>query len=393
MNLYLKNCRLIPELSGGWKGGMADILIESGMIKRIFRSRDTCTATKCSTAAKIIDCDGRTVLPGLFDIHTHINWDYLYGMLDLTDFRLMIHACQSAQRYLDCGITTIRDLGSAKRVALAVREAIEEGLINGPRILAAGMIIAPARRAGSIDEYHFLREISGTDAMLRAAREEIGEGADFVKIYVNGNPPDMLPEEIRTAIKTAHSLEKRVAAHAHYTRSIRLCLEEGVDTLEHGTFLDGACIELLKEERSRLVPTLSVFSPGILSPGDTPETKKLDAPMYAAAIESVKMAYKAGMKMGLGTDTPIEVLCQPENIGLELRIRHELCELPPVEVLLQATKYSAQAVGLENVTGEIREGLAADLIAVDGDPEKDFSVMYQKPKIVVARGEVHISVQ
>ncbi|MGN1412637.1 MAG: amidohydrolase family protein [Anaerovoracaceae bacterium] len=392
MNLYLKNCHLIPALSGDWKEDMADIQIENGIIKGIFRSGGSRSAAEWFSSGETIDCDGKTVLPGLFDIHTHINWDYLYGMLNITDFRLMTRACQSAQRYLDCGITTIRDLGSAKRVALAVREAIEEGVIRGPRILAAGMIIAPVRRAGTIDEYHFLREVSGEDAMLRAAREEIGEGADYVKIYVNGNPPDMLAEEIRTAIETAHQLEKRVAAHAHYTRSIHLCLEEGVDTLEHGTFLDEACVELLKKGKSRLVPTLSVFSPGVLSPGDTPETKKLDAPMFAAAIESVKTAYRAGVKMGLGTDTPIEILCQPENTGLELRIRHELCGLPPVEVLLQATKFSAQAVGLENVTGEIREGLAADLIVVAGDPEKDFSVMYQKPELVVAGGEIHIPV-
>lgn len=379
MKTVLKNCRLIPELSGGYDKTYADVVLHGGKIA------DVCAPGNGGQADYTIDCSGKTLLPGLFDIHTHLNWDYYTGVTKINDFKLLTNSCLSAKRFLPLGITTIRDMGTAKHLSVHVRNAIRQGLFIGPRILCSGTVLHPTNSSFDSDPNSFLRFVSGEQEIIKAAREYIGDGADFVKLYLPGDPPEMLPEEVRAAVRIAHLRGRRVAAHAHDTSAVRLALDEGVDTIEHASFVDEDCIELLKAGGSHLVPTLTVLSPLVETPGYTKERKKeLLAPLLEANVKNISAAYRAGLVMGLGTDTPVERLA--EKVGLEFQMRHELCGMKPVDVLLQATKYSALLCGLEDVTGEVRSGLAADLIVVNGNPDEDMSVMYQRPEKVFLEG-------
>ena len=377
MKTLLRNCRLIPALSGGWDSGLADVLIDGEKIAAVSPSgADT-------PGSDGLDCGGKTLMPGLFDLHMHINWAYHNGELRLDDFKIFIESCLSARLYLDNGITTIRDLGSARRVSAAVRSAIEAGLFAGPRILCGGLILSPVSRPAEPDPYNFLRYVSGCDSMIRAVREEIGSGADFVKLY-----PPLLPEEMHAAVRAAALYGKPIAVHAHDLASIRLCIEAGVRSIEHGSYIDAESIEKLKTGKSYLVPTLSVLSHEVATPSYTPEMKKrLLAPLLEANAKNIAAAYRAGLRLGFGTDSPIEEL--DRTPGLEFRMRHEYCGMDPLDLLMQATVYSAEIAGLTGLTGEVREGLCADLILVDGRPDEDISVMYRRPELVWARGVLH----
>lgn len=377
MQTLLRNCRLIPALSGGWDNGLADVLLNGETIAGIF------PAGSGIRADSERDCQGKTLMPGLFDLHMHINWAYHKGELRLDDFKIFIESCLSARLYLDNGITTVRDLGSARRVSGAVRDAIAAGIFTGPRILCSGLILTPVSRPAEPDLYNFLRFVSGCDSMIRAVREEIGSGVDFVKLYT-----PLLPEEMHAAMRTAALYGKPVAVHAHDIDSIRLCIEAGVRTIEHGSYIDEQAIEHLRDSQTYLVPTLSVLSHEVATPGYTPALKKQAlAPLLEANAKNIKAAYHAGLRLGFGTDSPIEELDRLP--GLEFRMRHEYCGMKPVDLLLQATVYSAEIAGLAGVTGEVREGMCADLILVDGRPDEEISLMYRRPELVWVRGTLH----
>lgn len=377
MQTLLRNCRLVPALSGGWDNGLADVLLNGETIADIF------SAGSGIRADSELDCQGKTLMPGLFDLHMHINWAYHKGELRLDDFKIFIESCISAKLYLDNGITTVRDLGSARRVSGAVRSAIAAGIFTGPRILCGGLILSPVSRPAEPDPYNFLRFVSGCDSMIRAVREEIGSGVDFVKLYT-----PLLPEEMHAAMRTAALYGKPVAVHAHDIDSIRLCIEVGVRTIEHGSYIDEQAIAQLKDSQTYLVPTLSVLSHEVATPGYTPALKKqVLAPLLEANAKNITAAYRAGLRLGFGTDSPIEELDRLP--GLEFRMRHEYCGMKPLDLLLQATVYSAEIAGLAGITGEVRAGMCADLILVGGRPDEDISVMYRRPELVWVRGALH----
>lgn len=384
MTVLFRSCRLIPALSGG-VSGLADVRTDGETITSVQPAVPH--PDPAPADCRVIDCGGKTLLPGLLDIHTHMNWSYVNGEIRLDDFRVMLDTMKSARCYLDNGFTTIRDLGSGRRVALAVKKAVSQGLAAGPRILSAGVILSPASR-DAVEPYHFLRQANGAEEFQRAAREELGAGADMVKLYADGNPSKLLPEEMAAAVRIARIYHKPVSVHAHSADAIRLCLDQSVDTIEHASYLTPEQIEQLKaRDDVHIVPTLAVLSPKIPTPGFTPAMKeKLLKPLLEANAKNITAAYAAGLKLGFGTDCPIEDLDQA--VGLEFYMRKTYCSMENVDMLLQATRHSAKIIGLGGVTGEIRKRLSADLILMDGDPDKDISVMYHKPLLVMARGEI-----
>lgn len=378
MKTLLKNCRLIPALSGGCTLSNASVLLDGDKIARI----DEHGVQPAHDVA--YDCGGMTLLPGLFDLHTHMNWAYHLGEIRLNDFKIMTESCLSARLFLDNGFTTIRDLGSPRRVAAAVRSAVQAGVCPGPRMLCGGLILSPVSRPEEPDPYNFLRFVSGCEQMTRAVREEIGGGCDYVKLYT-----PILREEMETAVRVAASYHVPVAVHAHDLDAIRMCLDCGVDTIEHGSYIDEACIRRMQDGRAHLVPTLAVLSDEIVTPGFPPEKKRAQlAPLLEANAKNISAAYQAGLMLGFGTDTPIEQL--DLHPGMEFRMRSEYCGMSNIDLLLQATKYSAEIVGLGGATGEVREGLCADLIVVDGAPDEDISAMYKHPVMVWHSGVLHV---
>lgn len=383
LDTLLRNCRLVPRLSGGFSLPLADVLLSGDRIASVLPAGEGLLP---SGAGETIDCGGKTLLPGFFDIHAHLNWDYYNGVIRLNDFRLLVSSCLSAKRYLSLGVTTIRDMGTPKRLSVHVRDAIRQGLFPGPRIVSGGMILRPTASDTPADPMCFLRYLSGPEEFARAAREEIGGGADFVKLYAPGEPSELLPEELEAAVRIAHLRRKRVAVHAHDASAIELCLQAGADTIEHASHIRPDQIERLKgNDRIHLVPTLAVLSPDIPTPGFTREQKEtMLRPLLEANRKNITAAYRAGLVLGFGTDTPVEDLLQFP--GLEFRMRSEVCGMSPLDMLLQATRYSALLCGLQEVTGEIRPGLAADVLLMDGCPDQDLSALCRLPELVFAGG-------
>ncbi|MDR1639993.1 MAG: amidohydrolase family protein [Clostridiales bacterium] len=388
----LRNCRLIPELSGG-ACGLHDVVIDNGKIESILVAGG-------KAAEDDIDCGGKTLLPGLFDLHNHLSYFVDFTDSIRNDFELLMYGGLSVKKFLDYGVTTVRDMGSARRLAIAIRNAVNKGLFVGPRIIAAGRLIGPPEAADLKDGIDLAgsKGVSGVDEMTRAAREEFAEGADVLKIYASGSglsptgqptKPILFPEEVRAAVRVANLVGKRVAAHCHSTEAIRMCIDEGVYTIEHATFIDNESIEKIKDGRTYLVPTFTPMHHRKGAFKDPVEDERLEKRLADFAKKSsvhIRAAYEAGLVMGFGTDVAVETF--GVRTGMEFKMRKELCDMANVDMLLQATKHSALIAGLENVTGQVKEGLAADLLLVDGNPDANIEVMYQKPEMVVLGGKI-----
>lgn len=389
--MLIRNVRLLPQLSAGISSECGAVEIENGKITAVYDK-----APEHDTS-EVIDGRGRTLLPGLIDAHTHIACLRGYDSSQLRNpMRFFTETCFAAQRYLDYGFTTIRDCGVPLRVDIAVRDAIEQGLFTGPRILACGMILSPTEVPeddGINDMYVWTDD---PDEARKAARRELAEQADFVKVMASGSAlhkhgipvqPIITESELRAIVEAAALKESYVAAHAHGDGAIRLCVDTGVRTIEHASFITDETVDaLLKREDCWLIPTVSAMyqNPATTSEAYQYLVKRLQDMLEKSSV-CLKNAYEAGAKMGFGTDS-CPGMDQYEQ-GIEFRFRSEHCGMKNIDILLQATKYSAEALGIARETGEIKAGLCADLILVDGKPDADISVMYRKPEMVFARGK------
>jgi len=375
--MILTHCRLVPELSGGIASEDGSVTVENGKI----------TAVSPLPAPEGIDCGGRTLLPGMFDLHTHITGLINYNWHDQKEI------LKHSQSYLEYGFTTLRDCGCFSRCVHAVRNLINSGEAIGPRILSSGLILSPTEvpQDDGLAELYSLAD--GADENLKAARREVAEGADFIKIMASGSgfhptsvpkQPIMLPEELDAVMKVSRLKETYVAAHAHSDAAIRMCIESGVRTIEHATYISEETLKVLLEtENCWLVPTFAAMYISIPDE-DGFWARRLGA-MLESCAENIRRAYLAGVKLGFGTDSAAGQIMYDK--GMEFRYRSENCGMKAVDILLQATVYSAEIAGLAEQTGTIKAGLDADLILVDGKPDKDISVMYGKPARVWVRGE------
>lgn len=230
--LVLKNCRLIPALTEGYDLPAADLVLDGELIA------DIRPAGGSYEDAPVLDMAGKTVLPGLFDLHTHLH--SLSGNLmenQLKDFGTScFDTCEYANTYLKLGYTTVRDMGSNSRCAIAVRNAVQKGQITGPRIYSAGLMISP-KDAGNDAFSLMYNEADGREAVIGAVREEIAHGCDFVKYMVSGAflnegsvPGNLITteEELRTVVDTAAARDKYVAVHCHGTEGIKMSIRVGV---------------------------------------------------------------------------------------------------------------------------------------------------------------------
>ena len=344
-----------------------------------------------------IDGNGMTILPGLIDAHTHIACLRRYDNAQLRNpMKFFTSTCFSTQRYLDYGFTTIRDCGVPLRVNIAVRDAVDAGLFTGPRIIACGLILSPTETPEDDFLTGIYENVDGTNSARRAVRRELAEGAEFIKVMASGSglqksgipeQPIITEPELSVMVEAAAMKGSYVAAHAHGDGAIRLCVETGVRTIEHASYIsDETLSELLKRDSCWIIPTVSAM---YQNPETTSEeymylVKKLDDMLKKSSV-CLKKAYEAGARLGFGTDS-CPGMDQYEQ-GMEFRMRHELCGMSNIDILLQATKYNAQALGIDGETGQIIAGLSADLILVDGHPDEDISMMYKKPVGVFTRGK------
>ena len=383
--MLLNHCRLYAPLSGGFAGEDCCVELDGGKIVSVGPARPA--------AAGDYDCGGRTLLPGLIDLHTHITFLRGVGVAQAHDpMQLLVEAAAQADRYLRHGFTTIRDCGSIGRSANYVKRLIDRGVMAGPDILACGCTLMPSVTAsggvGDITLY-----CDGAEEFRKAVRQEVAAQSDFIKIYASGSAfsptsvpkhPIMTFDEIKTAVDTARVNGLYVAAHCHTDSAIRDCVQAGVHTIEHATYLSEATTDLLlTSEDSYLVPTLAAMYVSQTDPQERAFWLARLTPMLESCAKTIGYAYRAGAVIGFGTDSA--PMSPQYDTGVEFRFRKEYCGMENLDILLQATRNSALIAGLPDV-GEIKVGMKADLILVAGDPAADLSAMYVPPVQVWKNG-------
>ncbi|MBI2370793.1 MAG: amidohydrolase family protein [Deltaproteobacteria bacterium] len=343
--------------------------------------------------ARVLDLGPRTLLPGLIDAHVHLRgWrtadpdDILITSPPLAALR----AAADCRRLLHAGFTTVRDCGS--HLGPDLRDAIAAGEIPGPHIVAAYRGLSQTGRVATVtwarDTTPLRQHADGVDECRRVVREQIGLGADHIKVSITGrvyapqSEPGQTaytPEEIRAIVEEAHRMGRRVAAHAQATQGIKNGILGGVDSIEHGIYLDEEACKWMVERGTALVPTLSYFY-RIATLGE-----QHGAPAYAvrkarevveAHLASFALACRTGVRIGMGTDFEGSPLFpHGENaMELELMVR---AGMPPGEVIVAATGTNAAILGREADLGTLEPGKLADLIAVAGNPLEEISRLRQ----------------
>lgn len=391
--IILRNTRVLPELTEGYEGKFADIVIDKGVIEEIKPAKSA-----ESENAQIIDLTGKTLIPGLIEGHLHLD---LSGMNTFEEnvqpdaYRTM-RALKLAQDNLRMGYTTVRDLGDRNNITLGLAQAIDEGMVVGPDILACGRIISPTE-AGNEFFGDMYAEADSKDEFVKAVRRQYQLGAKWIKIMGTGavmNPgatpgkPIIYEEELKAACQAADYVDLPVAVHCHGTEGIKMCIRSGVRTVEHSTIMDDECIRMFKESKqSFMMPTMSTLVSFIEFADKLPKhyvekAKKLVNIM----TEGMIAAKEAGLKLGWGTDAGVYEGSHGNGI-YEFRVRVNRMGFTPLETLLQATKYNAEILKIDDQVGTVKVGKKANLVAYDGNPDEDIEVL-NKVHVVIKSGMV-----
>ena len=376
----LRNCTLIPELTEGYRGNKADILIDGKFIKKIekpgfdFNIKNT----------EDFDLHGKTLMPGLFELHCHLGYTNknVLSWIIKEGAERAFEIYKYAKAYLMAGTTTVRDVGGDYETVIATRDAINNDTVDGPRIFTSGKILTPTENGNSFFPTWYV-EVDSPTEVRKACRIEFQKGADFIKYMGSGammNPggvPGMTiveEDELCEAVKIAKTKNSYVAVHCHGAESIKLAAKCGVRTIEHGSFIDEEGIELLKKCDSYIIPTLFVVKTLTDESADGAEfmKPKIEA-LIKKEIACLKKAYSAGLKIGWGTDVDVDSFVK--NPGMEFILRKEWLDMKEIDILLQATKHSAEIINCDDKLGTVKEGKYADLIVVDGDPVKNIELM------------------
>ena len=346
--------------------------------------------------ATVVDLKTHTCMPGLIDLHVHLAYNltpasFVEGFqLNPPDYAM--RAVANASKTLDAGFTSVRDLGSPKGVGVALRKAIDQGLVKGPRVQAAFFITSTG---GHGDPTNGLRSelmgnpgpmdgiVSGPDEARRAVREAYKEGFDLIKIATtggvlslakSGDAPLLVDEELAAIVATAKDYGYAVATHAHGAAGMKRAIRAGVTSIEHGTYLDDEAIALMKQHGTWLVPTISAgrfVAEKAKTAGYFPEIVRPKAQAIGPQIQDMAArAYKAGVKIAFGTDQGVA----PH--GENAREFEYLVEagMPPLETIRAATLYGAAVMGVSD-RGTLEAGKLADIVAVPGDPARDIALM------------------
>jgi imidazolonepropionase-like amidohydrolase len=357
-------------------------------------------------SSQVIDQRTRFVLPGLIDSHVHLVTDTggQMGQLEdvqLEDAELAYNALVNAHKTLRAGFTTVRNLGDDHGVTLALRDAIRAGKVVGPNIVDSGRSISTTSghmdtalgyREEFRDELHAQdRLCDGADSCRRAVRVQVGRGVDVIKIATTGGVnsqvgaglgKQMFDDEARAVVEAAHLYGKKVAVHAHGADGIKVALAAGADSIEHGTMLDDESIALFLKSGAYYVPTLSTVNGYIERLANNPQAY---SPEVRAKIEwrirvtgeSLRRAVPRGVKIAFGTDAGVSKHGRNAE-EFELMVKHGMT---PATALQAATVNAADLLGMQDV-GTLEPGKRADLIAVDGDPLADVTVLKRVPFVM-----------
>ena len=366
--------------------------------------------TSAQANDKVVDMKTRTVMPGWIDMHVHIESEtskdqYLKRMSsNMAD--IAFESQKYAATTLMAGFTTVRDLGGSG-VNISIRNAINKGLVIGPRIFTSGRTIATTGGHGdptngisntySVPDYVTNGVVNSPEEGRQAVRQRYKDGSDCIKITAtggvlsiakNGKGPQFTEDEISAIVSTAKDYGFHVAAHAHGAEGMKRAIRAGVTTIEHGTFMDDEAIALFKKHGAYYVPTIiagktvgdSVKVPGYYHPLVVPkaiETSKQIAETFAKA-------YKAGVKVAFGTDAGVF----PH--GYNAKEFQYMVEggMPMMEAIKSATIVNAEILGMKSELGSVEKGKLADIVAVEGDPLKDAKAM-MNVAFVMKEGKIY----
>jgi imidazolonepropionase-like amidohydrolase len=354
--------------------------------------------------AHVINLPNATLLPGLIDAHTHLTFDPNFGYQELgvSIPKEALVGAKNARITLEAGFTTVRNVGASGYTDIALRDAINEGMVPGPRIDASGPALSIT--GGHCDqnllpyEWHAKSDgaADGVEGVQHKVREIIKYGADVIKVCATGGvlskgddprASQYTLEEMKAIVADAHRLGRKVAAHAHGAQGIAWAAEAGVDSIEHGSYIDDAAIKIMKERGTYLVPTM------YLADWMRENAARIGLPaMYAEKMKSVtaasrqnlRHAFEAGVKVAFGTDAAV----YPHGLNAHEFAVYVQQGMTPVQAIQTATVNAADLLGWSDRIGTLEQGKFADMIAVNGDPTKDVTLL-QNPTFVMKGGVVY----
>jgi imidazolonepropionase-like amidohydrolase len=397
MTLLFRNFQLLEPEFGELRGGY-ELLVEGDSVKEL--SEKPIKAEK----ADVVDCGGRTLMPGLIDSHVHVtlsevNFRYLEAipltLMTARTARLMLGM-------LNRGFTSVRDTGGAD---WGIKTGVEEGHIPGPRLFIAGAAIGPTgghsdprrrtdlgMRCHCCDAMRFgLRQSDGVPEVMKSVREQMRQGADHIKIMMSGgvaspyDPLDSLqfsPDEVAVAVQEAHAFGRYVCAHAYSPEAITRAAHGGVRVIEHGNLIDDKTAKLMAEKGMFLVANLVAYyamRERAAEYGMTSDMLAKNDLVIDGGLRSLEICKRNGVPVGYGTDLLGALQVEQSR---EFKIRSEV--LSPIEIIRAATTIGARIVRQEGKIGTLKTGAYADLLLVDGDPLKNLGVLQEQGKYLAA---------
>ncbi len=402
--VYVQAGRLLADPATGRVTRDQTVVVRDGRVVEVLAGFPAPPA-----AAHVVDARARFVLPGLIDSHVHLlgesgPTERLDAVTKTTSDQL-VDGVVFARRTLRAGFTTVADVGDTNEAIFALRDGIRAGKLVGPRILTSGDPLSP--HGGHGDVTHYRPDVvkvlesptlcTGADACAKAVREQINAGADLIKILATGGVLDggatgvdqqFTDAELTAIVQAAHAMGRMVKAHAHGAKGINACLRAGVDSIEHGTFLDAESVRLFRQTGAWLVPTL-IAGDTVAREAARPDTFFLPEVREKALAVGPKMlamgrrAHDGGVKVAFGTDSGVS---HHGDNAREFALMVE-AGFTPLEAIQAATTRGAEHLRLSDRIGSLVPGKEADLIAVDGDPLSDVTTL-QHVALVMKGGRV-----
>ena len=399
------HCGALVDVDGGQTLGSHTVVVRDGRVAELIAGRAV------SDLAAAVDLTGLTCLPGLMDMHTHLTsqsspQSYILRFT-ANEADVALRSAHFAKLTLEAGFTTVRDLGDSFNASIALREAVNAGLVPGPRIFTAAKSLATT--GGHADPTNGFRRdlmgdpgprdgvVNGLDDARQAVRQRYKDGADLIKITAtggvlsvarSGQNPQFTIEEIEEIVRIAADYDMHVAAHAHGTEGMRRAIVGGVHSIEHGTYMDDDTIALMIEHNTWYVPTISAGR----FVAEMAEVAGYFPPVVAAKAAEIgpliqgtfERAHAAGVRVAFGTDCGV---CPHGENAKEFQYMVE-AGMTPADAVRSATIKAAELLGQQDQLGRIQPGFLADIIAVEGDPLDDVGVLMEV-RFVMRDGRVY----
>lgn len=400
MTLVLKGGRLIDG-TGAAPIESSTIVIEGELIAAVGVEGEVATPP----GAEVVDVTGKTVLPGLINTHTHLCWDCVGDLKEQSHFdpptMVALKYGMNMRHCLQAGVTTIRDMGAPYGIPLVARQAMDDGIVVGPRLFHSGR---PLTITGGHASWMGTREVDGVDEVRKGAREQIRDGASWIKLMASGSReeglsrrgtvwtvslPEFSMEELEAAAEEAHAAGKKITAHATEINAIRNCVDAGFDAIEHGGPFDEDVLEKMVRNGVWLVPT---FSPANLQVERGAEIgmPEFEIERRRGQIDDdrddVLRASRAGVKIAMGTDAGSPAVPNSE-VAREIELLHSfgVCETR-MDAIVAATRHGAELLGVADEAGSLGPGKVADVLVVNGDPLEDLGAL-RAVSLVLLGGE------